>query len=186
VFELLLEQGCPLHELEGEENIAHLACHDNQLPALQYCLNFANWELEGRTGWALLANAMINDQLQTAQWLKQQGVDWPPRLWMTDSTNVYKLCSVKALEVRALYMILLTATQRHVYHYVQHLLCLSSVTYGSKTVYDVQVNSKKCYTTLKTAPCCMYLHWYYQSRVVSLTSSNLALCGVCTVCYMYL
>eukprot|EP00953_Heterococcus_sp_UTEX-ZZ885_P029723 15761-Heterococcus_DN1.PRE.1 len=98
VFELLLQQGCPLDELEGEEAIAHLACEDEHLPALQYCLNFASIALEGRTGWALLANALINDQLCTAQWLKQQGVEWPPRLWMTDSSNVYKLCSVKALE----------------------------------------------------------------------------------------
>jgi hypothetical protein len=101
VFELLLQQGCPLQELKGKEAIAHLACDDKHLPALQYCLNFSNWEFEGRTGWALLANAMINDQLLTAQWLKQQGVDWPPRLWLADANNVHKLCSVKILEVCA-------------------------------------------------------------------------------------
>jgi hypothetical protein len=117
VFELLLQQGCPLDELEGEEAIAHLACEDKHLPALQYCLDFASIALEGRTGWALLANALINDQLCTAQWLKQQGVEWPPRLWMTDSSNVYKLCSVKALEVRAVLLLLSDAivTQQDLY-----------------------------------------------------------------------
>jgi hypothetical protein len=118
VFELLLQQGCPLHELKGVEGLANLSCHDKYLPALQYCLNFSNMGVEGRNGWALLGSALINDQLKTAQWLKQQGAPWPPKLWLADSSNVHKLCSVRALEVRALHMLPLAAVVEEHYQKV--------------------------------------------------------------------